>query len=304
MSSPCSSRPSLRTLAPWLLALFAIAPIAAQAGEEGAYRILPTPGYLARHGLTQPDAAQAGQMLYYGGSVLANAKVVSVMWGSGVTASTVAGIPGFTAALVNSTYVDPLSQYDTFLNAVDGRPGTQQHIGRGSFLGQIQITPFNTSKKLTNADVVKEMKKQIKAGVLPARDLDTLYMIYFPANVSITLDGMTSCVDYGAYHYASKDTKLAKSNLFYSVEPECGGGFNFITYAASHEFVEAVSDNVPTPGSSPAFPQAWNNATGYEIADLCSASGTLTAADGSHYTVSQYYLNTTGTCSSGNYTSP
>ena len=56
-------------------------------------------------------------------------------------------------------------------------------------------------------------------------------------------------------------------------------------------------------GSSPAYPQAWNNSTGYEVADLCSTSGKLSAGTKS-WTVTQYYLNTTAACSKGNYTSP
>jgi hypothetical protein len=199
--------------------------------------------------------------------------------------------------------MDPLSQYDTYLKAMDGRKGTKQHIGRGEFLGQVQISPSHTSTKLTNGDVVKEIKLQIAAGALPAADLDTLYMVYFPRNVSISLDGMVSCRDFGAYHYASIDTQMKKSNIFYSVEPDCGYSFDTITFIAAHEFVEAVTDNIPTPGTNPAFPQAWNTTGGYEVADLCGNSGQLKAG-AKTYTVSQYFLNTTGACSTGNYTSP
>jgi hypothetical protein len=274
-----------------------------QAKKVGAYHIFPTPEYLAKMGEKAPEPL-AGAMLYYGGSVLEKAKVVSVIWGPNVKAATVDGIPGFSAALVDSTYVDQMSpQFDTFLNAVDGRPGTNQHIGRGTYFGQVQITPKNSALNITNDDVVKELKYQIKSGVLPKQNLNTVYMIYFPLNVTITLDGLTSCVDYGAYHFASNDTKMKKNNIFYSVEPDCNYSFNSITYIAAHEFVEAVTDNIPTPGSFPAFPQAWNTSNGYEIADLCGGSGVLTAGS-KQYSVTQYYLNTTGRCSTGNYTSP
>ena len=274
-----------------------------QAEKVGAYRILPTPEYWAKTGRQAPTAETAGAMLYYGGTVMENAKVVSVMWGPNVPATTVAGIPGFTAAMVNSTYMDPLSQYDTTLNAQDGRPGTQQHIGRGTFVGQVQITPRNTKTTLTNDDIRKELKYQIKTGALPKQNPNMLYMVYFPQGVTITLDGLRSCIDYGAYHFATIETDINKKNIYYSVEPACNYSFNTITYIAAHEFVEAVTDNIPTPGSNPAFPQAWNTSNGYEVADICSASGQLTAG-GKSYTVTQYYLNTTAKCSTGNYTSP
>ena len=278
-------------------------PAPAQAERVGSYHIFPTQSYLEKTGRS-PQLPTAGSMKYYGGSVFASAKVVSVIWGSNVNATTVAGIPGFSTALVNSTYVDQMSpQYDTFLKAVDGRKGTKQHIARGQFLGQVQITPHNTSLNLTNDDVWKEIRYQTKNGTLPAHDVDTLYMIYFPVNISITLDGLKSCVDFGAYHFSSNDLEMKKSNIYYSVEPDCHSSFSSITFAASHEFVEAVTDNIPTPGSNPAFPQAWNTSDGYEIADLCGGSGQLVGG-GKSYTVTQYYLNTTGHCSTGNYTSP
>ena len=85
------------------------------------------------------------------------------------------------------------------------------------------------------------------------------------------------------------------------MEPECDSGFDYLTFAASHEFAEATTDNIPTPGSVPDFPQAWNDVHGAEVADLCSGfQGSLT--DGVNtYEVTQYYLNSTRACSTGNY---
>src|SRR5262249_41071412 len=153
--------------------------------------------------------------------------------------------------------------------------------------------------------VQAEIEHQIKKGILPPRDLNTLYMVYFPSNVTIELDGLTSCVDFGAYHFATDDAELSKKNIFYAVEPDCGGGIGNITFAASHEFAEATTDNVPTPGSNPDFPQAWNDADGFEVADKCGGSGQLTDTTTSkHWTVTQYWLNSTNKCSIGSYTSP
>jgi hypothetical protein len=256
----------------------------------------------ARAALAARAQAAGGPENYYGGSVFGNVKVVSVMWGTGVSTTISKAIPGFTAALVNSTFVDRMSQYDTFLTGVNGQPGTNQHIARGSYLGQTVITPKNTSKKLTDADIQNELLYQVAAGKLPPNDLNTLYMVYFPASVKIKLDGSTSCLGFGAYHEAVFD-QVNAGNLFYSVEPDCHLGLANITTAASHEFAEAMTDNIPTPGSSPAYPQAWNTSTGYEVADLCSTSGKLTAGAKS-WTVTQFWNNAAGQCSTGNYTSP
>jgi hypothetical protein len=204
--------------------------------------------------------------------------------------------------------LDQRTEYNTTgATAINGHKSTKQIIGRGTYLGQFQIKPKNQNTELTDEDVQTELKKQISRGKLPASDLNTLYMIYFPQSVTITLDGLTSCQDFGAYHFATNDLKLAKNNVFYAVEPDCGSSINSVTFAASHEFAEATTDNVPTPGSFPDFPQAWNDANGFEIGDKCGGSGQLTKGAG-HWTVTQYWLRSrnsgAGGCSTGNYTAP
>jgi hypothetical protein len=274
-----------------------------QAVEMGAYHILPTPAYEARTGRV-PQQAALGEVEYFGGTVFSNVEVVSIMWGSGVNSTTVAEIPDFSAAIVNSTFVDQLSEYSTVgLKGVNGKKGSNQTIGRGTYYGQVQIAPKNKSLSLTDLEVQKEIKHQIKIGALPAQGPNMLYMIYFPADVTINLDGLVSCQDFGAYHYATIAHERP-TNIFYAVEPDCNAGFDYITYAASHEFAEATTDNIPTPGTDPAYPQAWNTSDGYGIADLCEGdTGTLTDQTTS-YEVTQVYLDQIVSCSTGNYTSP
>lgn len=290
------SRPSL----PGALAAaaLAVASLAAHAGS--AHHVFPMPDQ--RDAVARTALAAGGPVNYYGGSVFSHVKVVSVMWGANVSSKVRNAVPAFSKALVNSTYVDQMAEYDTDLTAINGLPGTNQHISRGSYLGQVQITPQNTSKKLTDTDIQNELLYQIGAGTLPANDADTLYMVYFPAGITIKLDGSTSCVGFGAYHSAVYSQPNA-ANVFYTVEPDCRLGLSNITVAASHEFVEAMTDNIPTPGSSPAYPQAWNNATGYEVADLCSTNGKLVAGTKS-WSVNQFFLNSTQACSKADYTSP
>jgi hypothetical protein len=275
-----------------------------EARVHGAYHVLPLPGYFEKTGRLPPGGGD-GPMYYYGGSVFSNVRVVSVLWNSDILRNTKKQVPAFSAALVNSTYIDQMGEYSTLhQKAVNGHRSTKQVIGRGTYYGQVQLTPHNAAKQLTDADIQAELKRQIRNGVLPARDANTLYMIYFPGDIAIDLDGLISCRDFGAYHFATNDAKIApRRNIFYTVEPECDSGFDYLTYAASHEFAEAVTDNVPTPGNAPDYPQAWNDTSGSEVGDLCPFEGTL--SDGTHtWTVTQFYLNSIKGCSMGNYTSP
>jgi hypothetical protein len=299
---------SMRTMAIAAAALSALTlAVPAQAFTHGGYHIMPTKQYLEKlhkQGVPPPS----GQVFYYGGSVFTSVKVVNVIWGSTVNPTIVSTADGLSDALVQSTYLDQMTEYNTKgATAINGHKSTKQIIGRGTYLGQFQIKPKNQNTELTDEDVQTELKKQISRGKLPASDLNTLYMIYFPQSVTITLDGLVSCQDFGAYHFATNDLKLAKNNVFYAVEPDCGSSINSVTFAASHEFAEATTDNVPTPGSFPDFPQAWNDANGFEIGDKCGGSGQLTKGAG-HWTVTQYWLRSrnsgAGGCSTGNYTAP
>ena len=147
------------------------------------------------------------------------------------------------------------------------------------------------------------MKAQIAAGKLPAANLNTLYMIYFPPGITITLGGGQSCSSFGAYHEAVSST-VTPNNVFYGVMPDCGGGFATITVVSSHEFAEAISDAIPTPGTHPAYPQAWNTANGYEIGDLCEGHDTTLTGAGETYTVQEVFTNSTNACATGKFTSP
>ena len=94
------------------------------------------------------------------------------------------------------------------------------------------------------------------------------------------------------------------NNVFYGVMPDCNGGFVEQTVSSSHEFAEALTDGIPTPGSHPAYPQAWNTSDGEEIADLCEGTRTTLTAGSKSYKIQQVFLNTTKACGKGAFHSP
>jgi hypothetical protein len=247
-------------------------------------------------------AGSAGSILYYGGPVFSQVKVISVMWGPKVNAQVVADIGGFFGTVTNSTWFDIMAQYATDLTGVDGHAGTDQTIGRGTYVSQVVITPHNAGTTLTDRAVQKELLFQIKAKTLPKPDANVLYMIYFPPGVTITIGKAASCSAFGAYHEGFSNKALG--GVFYGVMPDCGYGFSTTTVISSHELAEATTDNFPTPGSHPAYPQAWNSSGGEEIADVCEGTSATVTAGKASYSVQQIYSNTLAGCSVGNYKSP
>lgn len=288
------------TITPLLSMVLVLAAASAQAAPHG---IKWVDGVKALAGKGKGPAG--GNLLYYGGPVISNAKVYAVFWTDKVAAETKTKIGPFYENILDSGYMDWLSEYDTNLPAVNGRPGTNQHIGRGRFMSAITITPVNASKKLTDAMLQKELDDQMAAGKLPPADDDSLYMIYFPSGYSITIEGAASCSSFCAYHEGYKSARGGAS-VFYGVMPSCGfgcgGGFDGLSATSSHEALEAITDPFPTPGSEPAYPQAWNTTGGEEIADLCQEGGSTVSGHGIVSRVSWEWDNATKSCNKGPWT--
>ena len=163
---------------------------------------------------------------YYGGPIIANVELVSVLWGPSVNATIAQTMPNFFEALTHSTYMDWLCEYNTL-----GQPSptTNQILGRGSYVGQTQITPSNTSTSLTDSDIQNELIHQLNAGNLPLPSYDaqgysqTIYAIEFPAGITINSGGSVSCQAGGFCAYHGTLTYQNKV-VQYSVHPDFGQG--------------------------------------------------------------------------------
>src|SRR3954470_14391847 len=104
----------------WLLAT------TAQAETANRPRLLPM---TALNSTSAP--AGTGDMFYYGGSVFSGVKLVSVIWNKDVLQNTKDQIPLFSAAIVDSTYVDQMQEYDTKgVDSINGHGSTDQKINR------------------------------------------------------------------------------------------------------------------------------------------------------------------------------
>jgi hypothetical protein len=258
-------------------------------------------------------------LVYLGGRVISNVQVVMVLWGPGPYAPFVTGdvspsIAGFFAGVTNSPYLDLLSEYDTNRVAAGGQPGSNQHIGRGTFVGELAIAPAQTSDGATidDASIVAELSAQLSAGTLPAPEVDaagnadTLYMLYFPAGKTITLGQEVSCRSFCAYH-GSFDWN--GRSVYYGVLPDmsagsgcdvgCGGGtpFGNATAVASHEIAEAITNPEVGLASGIGPPLAWYDPAEGEIGDICNGlAGTLTGGDGADYVVQRLWSNLDDGC--------
>src|SRR5262249_34528689 len=121
-------------------------------------------------------------------------------------------LAGFYKAITQSAYFDWLIEYNV----------PNYKIGRGSYIGAFEDTNSATTKKTLQDTAVEDyLAALIDAKKVPAPDDDILYMIYFPAPITISLQGALSCQTFCAYHSSfTHGTQLVR----YGVIPDVTAG--------------------------------------------------------------------------------
>jgi hypothetical protein len=277
--------------------------------------VMPMVPPATSRGAARSLAPAGAHLTYYGGHVISAVKVIQVLYGTGpyeaeVSNTAAPSIASFYGGVTNSSYYDWLSEYNTNITANGGGPGTNQFIGRGTFGGQIQITPAaaNNGPTIDDTQIQPELQAQIRAGHLPVPDANTLFAVYFPDGKVITQGGSSSGVQFCAYH----GTVAAAGSLpefYYSILPGfgspgfsgggCGVGTEFqnVTSVSSHELVEATTDAEVGLATVLAPPLAWYDGTNGEIGDICNGQQqAIVGGDGRTYTVQQEWSNVQNNC--------
>jgi MYXO-CTERM domain-containing protein len=236
-------------------------------GAQGA-----APGVARITNQVHPNVGCPAAVVYKGGPLIEHVKVVTVFWGPAANPYK-SQLESFFTAITNSPYFDWLSEYNV-------TTPTPFSINRGSWIMSFQDSnPTNGSKTILDSDIQAELRKLVDTGTL-STDADTLFMIYFPSDYSITdAFGEKSCSVICGYH--AHYTSTSGAPIRYAVlpdvtQPPCStsaaGGcglstiqFNNLTSVSSHELVEAVTDpNTPDTLS-------WYNSLCGEIGDECNA---------------------------------
>jgi hypothetical protein len=190
-------------------------------------------------------------------------KVQVIFWNSSLDNQE--GLASFYSAITNSPYFDWLSEYNT----------ATQSIGRGSFIGSFVDARFD-APALDDVDIQDELTALLSLGAISQPDADTLYVVYMPSDLSITLNGMGSCTRFCGYHssFLSDGRRLRYAvipDLGGACDGQCGAGSKFenTTSVSSHELIEAVTDPDPLSSSTWYNADTSNDNCG-EIADICN----------------------------------
>lgn len=264
-------------------------------------------------GIQSTSARSGPHLIYYGGPVMSNVQVRLVYWGPNTNPILAANLPGFYTGVTNSSFFDMFSEYATNITPAGGGNGTNQSIGRGSYVGATVITPSITSSTVDDTQIQAELVRQLNAGHIPAPQYDqngnvnTEYFIYFPHGMTITQGGSASCVAGGfcAYH----GTLLYNGKFVaYAVIPDfgpgsgcdlgCGTGSQIqnVESASSHELIETVTDTAVGLASVVGPPLAWYDTNNGEIGDICNGQQSVISTPAGTYTVQNEYINSLASC--------
>jgi hypothetical protein len=226
------------------------------------------------------------QIDYLGGEVLKAPKIVTVTFTGDVHRDS---LRSFDHVLVTTSYwSDVMAGYcvDDAGNCVgqgtavapDGgywKPdGSTADGGDGYY--DVELAYDFASNSIQDQDIRTWLGQHVGAGDFPAPDAQSLYVIYFPAAITISSGSGSSCADFLGYHGS---TQIGGQEVAYAVIPLCSTGspqmdFDYLTTTTSHEVGEAASN--PHPGAQPAFylvsNDAWLGAFtagGGECGDMC-----------------------------------
>lgn len=226
-----------------------------------------------------PPAA-APKLTYRGGPLLTAVQVFTFFWGDGWQAQPQAGlmpqIIQFFDYVVTSPLLEQLAEY--------GAPG--HAIGRGANLGASPIAA-TLGPSVDDSAIQQFVQQQISTNsAVPQPTPNSLYFVYLPPGVSVSLGGESSCATFCGYH------SDITGQIFYAVMPYpdctgCSGSLttiDSITSTSSHELCEAITD--PIPG------QGWYDDSNGEIGDICAWQTKQLGA----YTVQLEWSNRAGSC--------
>jgi hypothetical protein len=198
------------------------------------------------------------RLTYRGGPLLTSVQAFTFFWGPAwqqdVQAGLVSEINQFFDFILTSALMDQLAEYSL--------PGIS--IGHGSRTGTVTLSSA-PPVTIADADIQQLIQQEISTNsAVPQPAPSSLYYVFLPPGVTVTLDGSASCSNFCGYH------SDVNGQLFYAVMPypDCAGCtgaasvLDALTSTSSHELCEAITD--PIPG------QGWYDDQNGEIGDICA----------------------------------
>lgn len=253
-----------------------------------------------KNGVGTKRAGSAGDFTNQGGPVIQNPAVQPVFWGASWDSNQadMQRLQQFLSDLVASSLMNLLAQYGVGAATVNPSP----------------LLSLDVAGTLADADIQTLVQNYYSSGALPEPDGNQALMIFLDESIGVNdpANGLVLCEPSGdtAFGYHNFFTTQAGNPSYYAVIPaladlcvteSCSGSSSCTqrlsdtqeqrrTEVTTHEFSEMVTD-----------PQlnAWTDAQGNEIGDVCGGmNGTITV-NGRSWKVQTEWDNQAGVCAIG-----
>jgi len=260
---------------------------------------------------------------FNGGRVLANPAIhnlyMDLSWDSSNSAAISRGnIDGFTGSLVSSNYFDKASQYGVGAATFTGSDEASILCPPPIVAGVTDFLAISAWMECMTAPGPDPIIRPVLTGI-PAPDDNTVYAVYVPTGTQINDVAISSCGDFGAYHFFGTIPVwhiiftplpvplLLPQEFAYTVVPaDCVNPgapptLDGISNAGSHELIEAITDPIILTGWIDNSKALFNGdiLKEGEAADICESGGdapTNPVRLTNGLLVSPYWSNADGAC--------
>jgi hypothetical protein len=196
-------------------------------------------------------------LTYRGGPLLTDVEVFSLYWGEAWTSTPLqrlaARLQDFLTFALASPLVGQLAEYSV--------PG--HHIGTGHVIGSRIVASGGSASSVSDAGIQLFVREQIaRRDGVPSPTPHSLYCVYLPPGMAVSMEGMQSCQAFCGYHAMMYD-RIAYLVVTYPSCPGCVCTFNTfdaMTATTSHALCEAITDPLPGKG--------WYDDVNGEIGDV------------------------------------
>jgi hypothetical protein len=281
--------------------------------EEGRIvHVLPTPAAVHNDHFSQPTDAPvvngtavyppsygSGTLTDHGGPEISNAQFRAIYWNSSVADSTATSLGYGTIKDQINGFINVFSDGANWDNsATDDYTIVQQYGSRNPIAALLPNAGFRVDSqpsktKITDSGIRSYLTSLFNAGLESPSD-STVYGVYFPRGMRISLQGGVSCSTFCGYHsHFTYNGTLIKYAVFpYTDCSACSltgkSVADILTIVTSHEIREAVTDSLGT---------AWFDAQGYEADDKCAWHNLYQTTNGGFWVQPEYSNGGTKTAS-------
>jgi hypothetical protein len=246
--------------------------------------VLPTPASIHSPRDTQPTNAPdngtsvfpasygSGNLTDHGGPEISSAAYRAIYWNSSVANSTATSLNYSTISSQISAFISYFGTDSNYSGSTtDDYSIVQQYGSSNPIASGLQALGYRVDSQATASRITDRSIQNYLAGLfnsgLEQASTSTLYGVYFPHGMKVSLQGGNSCTSFCGYHsHFTYNGALIKYAVF--PYPDCSGCSlsgksvaDMLTIVTSHEIREAVTDSL---GS------AWFDASGYEADDKCA----------------------------------